>query len=234
MAEMILYADSRFDISRARIRALRKTGYWVIETGAEFDVQRLAIDPKPHLMVISRTPGLSPESWSRLKADPATAGIPVIAICSPGTQRQWARSADLCLPDTVTSGQLVAVIRLILRVRDAEQELARIESDCDSCALTEKGLTIRRCSQNRENLSPNRKRLARRPHSVQSDLVNVAHDLRSPLCTVAMVSSWIRGEYSDRMDATGREYLALLQKSIERMTVLVDSALEAPSTPGRE
>ena len=47
-----------------------------------------------------------------------------------------------------------------------------------------------------------------------------------------MVSSWILGEYSDRMDATGLEYLGLLKRSVERMTAVIDSASETQSTSG--
>ena len=232
MAETILYASPRVDLLRARIRALRKAGYRVTDASSEHDILRLSVDAKPSLIVISRSPGLSLENWCRLKADPATEGIPVIAVGSPGAEKHWARGADLCLPESVTSGQLVSVIRLILRAREAERGLARLKTDVESGSGTgRRDRSIPRCNPRVESPSAGRPPLIRR-HGVQSDLVSVVHNLRSPLCTVTMVSSWILGEYSDRMDATGLEYLGLLKRSVERMTAVIDSASETQSTSG--
>jgi hypothetical protein len=232
MAETILYASPRVDILRARIRALRKAGYRVADASSEYEILRLSVDAKPSLMVMSRSAGLSLETWGRLKADPATERIPVIAICSPGAEKHWARGADLCLPESVTSAQLVSVIRLILRAREAERGLARLKTDVESGSGTgRRDRNIPRCNPRVEKPSAGRPPLTRR-HGAQSDLVSVVHNLRSPLCTVTMVSSWILGEYSDRMDATGLEYLGLLKKSVERMTAVIDSASEIPSTSG--
>jgi light-regulated signal transduction histidine kinase (bacteriophytochrome) len=121
------------------------------------------------------------------------------------------------------------VVRLILRARNAEQEIARTRTVATAAGGTEGRVVT---SSQRNAKSGESRRETDELSAFKQGLgpfVNLAHDLRSSLCTVTVVSSWILGEYSDRMDASGREYLALLQKSVERMTALIDSTLPARS-----
>jgi hypothetical protein len=204
MAQVILNANGLAGVLSARSRALRKVGFRVAEAVSEYETLRLSYDAKPNLILMGSMPRLSPKMCIRLKADPATARIPVVAVCSPGAEKFWARKADLCLPETITSSQLVSVIRLILQAKDTEQEGARY------AVRERKGERLTRHSQALE------------------DFLKFAHNLRSSLCTVTVISSWIVGEYSDRMDTNGRECLGLLQKSVERMSAVIDSVLKEP------
>jgi response regulator RpfG family c-di-GMP phosphodiesterase len=201
MSQVILNANIVGGVLSARTRALRKVGFRVAEAVSGNETLRLSCDAKPNLIVMGRMPRVSPEMCIRLKADPATSRIPVIAICSPGAQKFWARKADLCLPETITSSQLVSVIQLTLQAKDAALALAGTETD-DAAACG--SVDTRRAFE---------------------EFVKVAHNLRSTLCTVTVISSWIVGEYSDRMDSNGRECLGLLQKSVERMSSVIDGVL---------
>ena len=63
-----------------------------------------------------------------------------------------------------------------------------------------------------------------------------AHDLLSPLCTIDWISNWIAEEYGDRLGADGREWLSLLQKSVDRMRAVIENVpafqpLEAVGDP---
>lgn len=54
----------------------------------------------------------------------------------------------------------------------------------------------------------------------------VGHDLLSPLTTICSLSAWISGEYGHSLGVGGREYLDLLQKSVDRMSAVVYDLLD--------
>jgi CheY-like chemotaxis protein len=60
-----------------------------------------------------------------------------------------------------------------------------------------------------------------------------AHDLLSPLCTISSLAAWIRGEYADRLGGGGREYLGMLEQSVERMREVIARTFEPPVHHGR-
>src|SRR5262245_28525215 len=129
MTELILHISGRADVLSSRSRALRKVGYRVVEAASELKALRLARDTRPNLIVVTKTRELSANFCIRLKTDPITADTPVVAICSPGAQKEWMRFADLCLPERITSGLFISVIRLLLRTRVAELGLAQAEAN---------------------------------------------------------------------------------------------------------
>jgi light-regulated signal transduction histidine kinase (bacteriophytochrome) len=55
-----------------------------------------------------------------------------------------------------------------------------------------------------------------------------AHDLLSPLSTIASLSTWIADEYSDRLGPDGREWFNLLEKSVERMRAVIENWSHSP------
>jgi len=224
MAEVILNSGGVPEILSARSRALRRAGYRVAEAVSEADTVRLALETKPNLIVLGLTSGVDPEICAQLKGDRAGAEIPLIAICSATMGKRRVRHADLCLPATVTTSLLVSLARLLLRVSIAERRLVLADDGCEfprrkSTRDLKTGQVNLRVDQGPDDIE----RLTRN----SPGLVNLAaeeHDLHSAMCTVIVLSSWIVGEYSDLMDATGREYLALLQKSVQRMKAAMDSA----------
>ena len=63
-----------------------------------------------------------------------------------------------------------------------------------------------------------------------------AADLLSPLGTIDRISSRIAAEYGDQLGAEGREWLRLLQKSVDRMRAVIEDVsafqpLEAVGDP---
>lgn len=60
-----------------------------------------------------------------------------------------------------------------------------------------------------------------------------AHDLLSPLCTISSLAAWIRGEYADRLGGGGREYLGMLEQSVERMREVIARTFATPVHHGR-
>ncbi len=53
-----------------------------------------------------------------------------------------------------------------------------------------------------------------------------SHDLKAPLRSIASLASWISADYAEKLDATGREHLALLTSRVTRMNNLIDGVLQ--------
>ena len=54
----------------------------------------------------------------------------------------------------------------------------------------------------------------------------VSHDLKAPLRGIGSLADWLVADYADKLDAQGREYLALLKNRVLRMDGLIDGVLE--------
>lgn len=62
----------------------------------------------------------------------------------------------------------------------------------------------------------------------QQDLLahGISHDLRAPLRAIDSFAALIAGEYRDRLDDTGRDYLDRIRNAAARMSGLIDALLE--------
>lgn len=54
----------------------------------------------------------------------------------------------------------------------------------------------------------------------------VSHDLKAPLRGIATISEWILEEYQNKLDAEGKNYLALLDNRVKRLQALIDGILK--------
>jgi len=54
----------------------------------------------------------------------------------------------------------------------------------------------------------------------------VSHDLRAPLRAIDSFAALVAGQYGDRLDDTGRDYLDRIRNAAARMSGLIDSLLE--------
>jgi len=150
--------------------------------------------------------------------------MPVIAICSPESSKRWACQADLCLPETITPAALIAVLRMLLRVQAVERGYLRVQS----AATADFGSGVDRPASHSQirldELEREKDLLIQQNRHLCEFITSITHEIRSSLCSVIVVSSWILGEYSEQMDASGREYLGLLKESVERMCKVVERA----------
>jgi signal transduction histidine kinase len=224
MAEVILSAGGADDVLASRRRALRKAGYQIITAATEIEILRLARDEKPNLIVLGKIPGISPEICLRLKTGAGTADIPVLAICSASAGKRWARHADLQLPEAMPPAALISIIRILLRAKAVERALPRVRTAAAGDSTTDVDQSNLRLMERLDELARESERLGRHNQYLREFVPEVAHELRSSLCSVIVVSSWILGEYSDQMDASGREYLLLLKESVDRMRIIVETA----------
>jgi signal transduction histidine kinase len=63
-------------------------------------------------------------------------------------------------------------------------------------------------------------------HYLESFAYSISHDLRAPLRHVSSFSAIVAEEYADKLDDTGREYLARIVKSCGKMDELINAILE--------
>jgi len=233
---VILTVGGRASGPSVRARALRRVGYRVTEAASREDALHLALEIKPDLIVLSGFAGTTNQvTCHQFRADPATAKIPIISISSSRARRRGSHDlyADICLPPTVTPRVLVSAIRLLLRVKAAERKSEVAATDALRDLEQIQGLLqLKRELEARvEELTRENARLIAPSEGRQKSTPAVAHDLLSPLCTISFVSTWIFGEYGERLGVTGRESMSLLLKSVERMIAAVDRLFSLPVKP---
>jgi signal transduction histidine kinase len=127
---LILSVDDNEASRYAVGRTLRQAGFRVIEAGTGAEAIRRAHDDAPDLILLDvKLPDIDGfEVSRRLKADPATASIPVLQITATySSTEHWARALDAGADSYLTHPAepivLVATIRALLRAREVERAL---------------------------------------------------------------------------------------------------------------
>ena len=128
-ARTVLVADDRDDSREAIAGWLRHAGFDVRPATDADDLMR-CVDQHPDVIVLDTDlpgrPGF--ELANQLKGDPATAGIPIIHVAPGLTTGEWRAQgldagADAFLTRPVESQELIAMVRALLRVRTAEENV---------------------------------------------------------------------------------------------------------------
>ncbi len=114
---------------------LRDAGFRVHEAPSAGEALRLARDTRPDLVLIdAQIPDLEvTELCRRIKADPATAGTPVLCLSPASTpeadrRRALQAGADTYLIEPVPPDELIATVSALLRLRRAERALQAAEA----------------------------------------------------------------------------------------------------------
>ena len=131
MAPRILNVDENEAARYAVTRVLRQAGFEVEEAGSADETFRAARRNPSVIVLDIRLPDMDGmEVCRRLKADPDTAGIPVLHLTATyASTKDWAAAleagADAYLTQPVEPLVLVATIRALLRTREAEAQVRR-------------------------------------------------------------------------------------------------------------
>ena len=75
-----------------------------------------------------------------------------------------------------------------------------------------------------------RARLTEEVRKKNKELANfvytISHDLRAPIVSIQGFSSILLADFQDKLDDTGKRYLARIQANVRQMEILIDDLLE--------
>ena len=127
---LILVVDDEPDMRAAVTRTLRKPGWDVVQAACGEEALALAAGTSPDLVLLDvNLPDIEgPEVCRRLKADPATASIPVIHLSASSiSSRQQVEGleagADGYMTHPIEPEELLARVRAFLRIKRSEDRL---------------------------------------------------------------------------------------------------------------
>ena len=128
----ILVVDDNTPLRYAHARTLRQYGFEVLEAATGAEALRAAAADQPDLVLLDvNLPDMHGFDVARhLKSGERTKGIPILQISASFVQKEHRMAgleagADAYLVEPVEPGELVANIRALLRMRDAEAGLQR-------------------------------------------------------------------------------------------------------------
>ena len=130
----ILNVEDYFSSRTATTALLQQAGYHVVEAETGLEALQLAASVKPHLILMDvNLPDLNGyEVCQRLKSDPVTSNLPVLQISGSLVEgedkvRGLESGADSYLLKPVNPAELLATIRALLRIRQAELDVRESE-----------------------------------------------------------------------------------------------------------
>jgi two-component system, NtrC family, sensor kinase len=226
----ILAVDDSLTFLNELGAALSGEGYDVVLVrSGEEALEMLAVQPVDCILLDLLMPGLSgKETCRRIKASPGVRDIPLILLTAvedrdamidglvTGADDYIAKSGDFAV--------LKARVRAQIRRRQFEEENRSIRE-----ALLRKELEAAEARAARE-MAEARAVLAveleRKNRDLEAFSYSVSHDLRAPLRGIDGFSQALLEDYSDRLDAKGKDYLSRVRMAAQRMGELIDDLLQ--------
>ena len=162
----VLVADDRDDSREAMTVWLRQAGFEV-HTAVDADDLMRCVEHHPDVIVLDSELAGGPgfELANQLKCDPATAGIPIIHVAPGLTTGEWRAQgldagADAFLTRPVESQELIAMVRALLRVRAAEENVraaadqweATFDAITDAVCIINENAELVRCNEAADQL----------------------------------------------------------------------------------
>ena len=187
----------------ARSRILLQAGFQVYEAGTGREALALIADKRPPLVILDvHLPDISGlEVCRQIKTDPELRNTMVLQLSASAVEvEDWRvaleTGADTYLIDPVDPSVLIATVRALLRISEAER------------ALRTTNLDLRRSNEE----------LARFAHVA-------SHDLQEPLRTMTSYTQLLVRRYSGQMGADADLFIEYIAESAMRMSALISDLL---------
>jgi signal transduction histidine kinase len=215
MSQIKIVNVEDYESSReATSELLRLAGFAVFEAKNGSEALELVAQVRPHLVLLDvKLPDMSGhEVCRRLKADDAT--IPILQISAsyvsgPDKVRGLESGADAYLVKPVEADELIATIRALLRMREAEE--ARRETEQRYEVLLGKEQKAREGAE-----AANRAK--------DEFLATVSHELRAPLNAMLGWAQILRSTRVD--DATLAHAIEIIERSARTQSRLIEDLLD--------
>ena len=232
----ILAVDDSLTYLHALADALTVDGYDVVPAhSGEEALEMLAVQPVDCILLDLIMPGLGgKETCRRIKESPVVRDIPLIMLTAIEDREAvidgLSTGADDYIPKSGELEVLKARVRAQIRRKQFEDETRHIRME-----LLQRELEATEASVAKE-IAETRAALIEELEFKNKELeafsYSVSHDLRAPLRTIDGFSQLLFEEYSDKLDATGQEYVQRVRAAAQRMGELIDDML-ALSRVGR-
>jgi DNA-binding response OmpR family regulator len=209
---------------------LRADGYDVVlARSGEEALELLAVQPVDCILLDLLMPGLSgQETCQRIKAVPVIRDIPLILLTALENREAMieglATGADDYISKSSEFEVLKARVSAQLRRRQFEDESRRMRAELFQRELdATEARAAREIAESRVVLVAE---LERKNKELEAFSYSVSHDLRAPLRSIDGFSRLLLKEYSNLLDARGRDYLERVCGSARHMGELIDDLLE--------
>ena len=206
----ILNVDDNEAARYARTRVLTVAGFEIHEAGTAQEAWELITTHHPDLVILDvHLPDANGiEVCRRLKTQPESAATIVLQISASATSAPHATSAlncgaDCYLSEPIDPDVLVATVRAMFRLHQAERDLA----------AANQGL-----AQLNENLR-------RSNEDLQQFAFIASHDLREPLRMVNAYTQLLLKRFGHLADPAAVQYAGFINEGVQRMETLIQNVL---------
>ncbi len=211
-----------------QMRAIVAERLALLQEGLDF--RKDGEDDSLHALVLSGT-GKAQMDHLRAIADSMEAEEHRLLVIRIASQRSAARRARYTL--FLSSGLDLLLIILMFRYFARERSL-RIETEETARSLAVARTEVERKAEEVHQLNQTLEERVRlrtaeleaTNRELEAFSYSVSHDLRAPLRTIDGFSLALEEDYTDAVDATGRDYIKRVRTGVQRMGQLIDSLLQ--------
>lgn len=207
---VIINVDDNEPARYVKRRVLERAGFNVIDAATGADCLALFADHSPDLVLLDiNLPDANGIDVCReLKSSHYGASVIVVQISATATQASHATEAlnsgaDAYIAEPVDPDVLVATVRAMLRLRNAERALADANTRLETV--------------NRD--------LQKSNESLEQFAFVASHDLQEPLRTVATFAGMLKRALGSRLGEEEQQYLQYIVSGATRMRRLIDDLL---------
>jgi signal transduction histidine kinase len=209
--------------------ALRDEGYDVVLAhSGEEAIELLSVQSADCILLDLLMPGIGgQESCRRIKASPQLRNIPLIMLTAVEDRQTLIAGLGTGADDYIAKSSefdvLRARIQAQIRRKQFEDENRRIREQLLHSKL--EAAQARAAQELAEAKARLVEELEYKNKELEAFSYSVSHDLRAPLRGIDGFSQALLEDYTDRLDATGQNYLSRIRAAAQRMGQLIDDML---------